>query len=107
MEISAAAASVPVNSACPLFQVVVMRKEREDEEQAFLVDQLGRVAQQRRRDLPAEAAGEGLPQEVLEDQPDPADQHDDRQHLGEALCRSTMMKLNTPEQKPNRAMVRG
>ena len=60
-------------------------KERQDEEQAFLVDQLGRVAQQRRRDLPAEAAGEGLPQEVLEDQPDPADQHDDCQYLGEAL----------------------
>ncbi|MNP16580.1 hypothetical protein D3C76_1089840 [compost metagenome] len=59
-------------------------EERQAEEQAFLVDQLGGIAQQRRRQLPAEAFLDALGEQVLQHQPDPADQHDDRHDPGEA-----------------------
>lgn len=58
-------------------------EERQDEEQAFLVNHLGGVAQQQARQLETEARSDTLAQHVLHDQPQPADQQDQSQHLGQ------------------------
>jgi hypothetical protein len=81
---SPASVSTPVNSAWPLFQVVVTKKNGRQKNRLSLVDQLGRVAQQARRYFPAEAALEALGEQVFQHQPDPADQHDDGHGAGEA-----------------------
>ncbi|MNM60873.1 hypothetical protein D3C81_721660 [compost metagenome] len=60
-------------------------EERQDEEQAFLVDHLRRVAQQRLGDFALEDLGEDLGEGVLHHQPDPADEHDDGDPAGQAL----------------------
>ncbi|MND94975.1 hypothetical protein D3C80_872150 [compost metagenome] len=60
-------------------------KERQDEEQAFLVNHLRGIAQQRLRDLALEHLGEQLGEGVFQHQPDPADQHHDGDPAGQAF----------------------
>lgn len=60
-------------------------EERQHEEQAFLVDHLRGVAQQRLRDLALEQAGEQLGEGVLEHQPQPAHQQQDGDPAGQAF----------------------
>lgn len=59
-------------------------KERQHEEQRFLVDHLRCVAQQRLRNLAVESAREQPGEGVLQHQPDPADQHEHGDPAGQA-----------------------